>query len=256
MFQRCEPSPPTRTPLRGRLADLPRRVARRLLSRLVHRAWAELRAVGVISAGTPAARRFRRFGSGSSIAFPTGTMFGQEWIEVGSDTVIGERVTLSAGLVPGHDLGAGTVLRVGDRCAIGRGSHVVGHQSVQIGDDVFTGPYVYITDQNHDYSDPELPVGVQWPRNDPVSIGAGSWLGAGVIVLPGTRLGRNVVVAAGSVVRGEFPDHCVVAGVPARIVRRHTPGRGWEPPLRGVPALPSELPAEDDDLLPGNSQAG
>ena len=39
--------------------------------------------------------------------------------------------------------------------------------------------------------------------------------------------GANVVVGAGSVVRGTFPDHCVIAGVPARIVRRYVPGSGW-----------------------------
>jgi acetyltransferase-like isoleucine patch superfamily enzyme len=114
---------------------------------------------------------------------------------------------------------------------IGRGSHIVAHQSIGIGDDVWTGPYVYITDQNHGYVDPDTPIGRQLPVNRPVTIGAGSWLGAGVIVLPGARIGRNVVIAAGSVVRGEVPDHCVVAGVPAKIVREHTKV-GWLPPLK------------------------
>ena len=64
-----------------------------------------------------------------------------------------------------------------------------------------------------------------------VTIGAGSWLGAGVVILPGARLGRNVVVGAGSVVRaGVIPDFSVVAGVPAKIVRTHD-GTGWTPPL-------------------------
>ena len=94
-----------------------------------------------------------------------------------------------------------------------------------IGDDVFTGPYVYITDQNHGYADPDEPIGRQLPRNAAVRIGSGSWLGAGAIVLPGACIGRNVVVAAGSVVRGTVPDRCVVAGVPARIVRRVRAGR-------------------------------
>ena len=58
-------------------------------------------------------------------------------------------------------------------------------------------------------------------------IGAGSWLGAGAIVLPGAVIGRNVVVAAGSVVRGVVPDRCVVAGVPARVVRTYELGEGW-----------------------------
>jgi acetyltransferase-like isoleucine patch superfamily enzyme len=119
------------------------------------------------------------------------------------------------------------LLRIGDRCVIGRGSHIVAHYSITIGDDVFTGPYVYITDQNHGYTDPDVPIGRQWPSNAAVSIGSGSWLGAGVIILPGAVIGRNVVVAAGSVVRGEVPDCCVIAGVPARVIREYVSGTGW-----------------------------
>jgi acetyltransferase-like isoleucine patch superfamily enzyme len=99
-----------------------------------------------------------------------------------------------------------------------------------IGDDVFTGPGVYLTDQNHGYADPEVPIGRQWPRVAAVSVGEGSWLGAGVIVLPGASIGRNVVVAAGSVVRGRVPDRCVVAGVPARVVRTYDEAGGWHRP--------------------------
>ena len=112
---------------------------------------------------------------------------------------------MSAGTVPGQDLGPVPLLRIGDRCVIGRGTHIVAHESIVIGDDVFAGPYVYITDQNHSYADPDAPIGRQWPANAPVSIGTGSWLGAGAIILPGSVIGRNVVVGAGSVVRGHGP---------------------------------------------------
>ncbi len=162
------------------------------------------------------------------MAFPPGAVFGEGGIEIGEDTLIGQLVTISAGTLPGQDLCELTLLTIGDRCVIGRGSHIVAHESVEIGDDVWTGPYVYITDQNHGYEDPDTPIGSQFPVNRPVSIGAGSWLGAGAIILPGANIGRNVVVAAGSVVRGEVPDRCVVAGVPAKIVREHTKA-GWRP---------------------------
>ena len=150
-------------------------------------------------------------------------------IAIGADALIGPSVTMSAGTLPGQDLWGLTLLTIGDRCVIGRGSHIVAHESITIGDDVWTGPYVYITDQNHGYEDPDTPIGSQFPENRPVSIGAGSWLGAGAIILPGARIGRNVVVAAGSVVRGEVPDRCVVAGVPAKVIREHTEA-GWQPP--------------------------
>jgi acetyltransferase-like isoleucine patch superfamily enzyme len=117
---------------------------------------------------------------------------------------------------------------------------VVAHRSIELGDDVFTGPYVYITDQNHVYSDLDVPVGRQWPADRPVRIGAGSWIGANAVVLPGARLGRNCVVAAGTVVRpGEYPDHSVIAGVPGKVVRRYDADAGWVPPLRGTDAQPA-----------------
>jgi acetyltransferase-like isoleucine patch superfamily enzyme len=197
--------------------------------RAVHWGWHEFQRAGLITADTPAGQAFRSFGKGSIMAFPPGAVFGEAWIEIGEGTLIGQQVTMSAGTIPGQDLGQVTVLRIGDRCVIGRGSHIVAHESVSIGDDVWTGPYVYVTDQNHGYEDPDTPIGRQFPVNRPVSIGAGSWLGAGAIVLPGASIGRNVVIAAGSVVRGKVPDHCVVAGIPARIIREHTES-GWQRP--------------------------
>lgn len=206
---------------------------RALASGLVHRAWRAVQQAGTITADSPAGRRFAAFGARSLMAFPTGAVYGERWIEVGDETLIGAQVTLCAGLAPGHDLGERTVLRVGDRCVIGRGSHIVAHYSIRIGDDVFTGPYVYITDQNHGYADPNAPIGRQWPVNAAVSVGAGTWLGASAIILPGACIGRNVVVAAGSVVRGTVPDRCVVAGVPAKIVREWALGSGWSRPPAG-----------------------
>ena len=203
---------------------------RAALASAVHAAWRATQRAGTITAESAAGRRFAAFGPRSLMAFPTGAVFGERWIVIGDETMIAEQVTLCAGMMPGHDLGDQPVLRVGDRCVIGRGSHIVAHQSILIGDDVFTGPYVYITDQNHGYLDPDIPIGKQMPVNAPVSIGAGSWLGTGAVVLPGARIGRNVVVAAGSVVRGAIPDHCVVAGVPARIVRRYDAGEWVGPP--------------------------
>jgi acetyltransferase-like isoleucine patch superfamily enzyme len=220
------------------------RKRRALLQRVVHWGWQAAQRAGAVTADSPAGRKFAAFGPGSILVFPPGAIFGEAWIEVGADSVIGKHVTMSAGIVPGQDLGEAPLLRIGDRCVIGRGTHIVAHDSILIGDDVFTGPYVYITDQNHGYTDPDVPIGRQWPTNAPVSIGAGSWLGAGAIVLPGAVIGRNVVVAAGSVVRGRVPDHSVVAGVPARVVRSYVDGDGWQPP-RGPDGIPQPVTTPD-----------
>ena len=172
------------------------------------------------------ARNFGGFGDGSILGWPTGPVFGERWIWIGSDTLIAPHVTLSAGMAIWEDTCIEPVVRIGDRCLIGRGTAIVGHLAIDIGDDVYTGMNVYITDQNHGYEDLNLPIGVQAPSEKPVTIGSGSWIGSGAVVLPGARIGAHVVVGANSVVRGEIPDHSVVVGVPGRVVRRHD-GTGW-----------------------------
>ena len=222
---------------------------RALIAGIVQNAWRRVQQAGTITAESPAGRRFAAFGAHSLMAFPAGAVYGERWIEVGDQCMIAELVTLCAGMAPGHDLGPESVLRLGDRCVIGRGSHIVAHHSIEIGDDVFTGPYVYITDQNHSYADIDVPVGRQWPVNSSVHIGAGTWLGTGAVILPGANIGRNVVVAAGAVVRGAVPDYAVVGGVPARVIREYVDGVGWlapEPaPATATAAVlpPDSLPA-------------
>jgi len=229
---------------------------RRWANAAIHLAWGWVARHGATGPDDRLAGRFGAFGSGSCLAFPPGAVFGERWIRIGRDTLVGPQVSISAGMVPGQSMVTDPVVRIGDRCMIGRGSHIVGHFEIEIGDDVQTGPYVYVTDQNHGYENPDEVVHVQWPSDDPVHIGTGSWLGTGVVILPGTRLGRNVVVGAGAVVRGVFPDHCVIAGVPARVVRYYVPGSGWvdatpagESPSTGGPSS-GEPPA---DSGPGSS---
>lgn len=163
-------------------------------------------------------RRFGSFGVGSAICFPANTLMNEHYIHIGSDTLIGPGVSLSAGMVPGQRCLSDTVVRIGDRCLIGRGSGIVGHLSIEIGDDVWTGHHVYITDQNHGYDDVELPISRQFQPERAVSIGSGSWLGHGTVVLPGSQIGEHVVIGANSVVNGPIPSFSVAVGAPARVV--------------------------------------
>ena len=172
-------------------------------------------------------KRFGSFGEGSIVCFPANTIFNERYIHLGAHTMFGPGVTLSAGMVPGQECLSDAVVRVGDRCLIGKGSGIVGHFSIEIGDDVWTGHHVYITDQNHGYTDVSLPISKQSMPERAVKIGDGSWLGHGTIVLPGVTIGRHVVVGANSVVTGDLPDFSVAVGSPARVVRRHEPGTGW-----------------------------
>jgi acetyltransferase-like isoleucine patch superfamily enzyme len=88
---------------------------------------------------------------------------------------------------------------------------------------------VYITDQNHGYGDVDRPISQQTQPEKPVTIGSGSWLGTGTVVLPGASIGKHVAVGANSVVTGELPDFCVAVGAPARVIRQYSPESGWKP---------------------------
>jgi carbonic anhydrase/acetyltransferase-like protein (isoleucine patch superfamily) len=201
--------------------------ARRFAGRIVQRVWDEACRVAAVGPDTARGRRFGRFGRDSVLCFPWTALYGERWMWIGEGTRIGPYVTLSVGMVPDQIMTSDPVVRIGDRCVIGKGSGIVAHLGVEIGDDVWTGHHVYVTDQNHGYEDPSVPIGLQMAPERPVKIGSGSWLGHGTIVLPGATIGSHVVVAAGSVVTGDLPDNCVAGGNPARVIRRYVPGEGW-----------------------------
>jgi acetyltransferase-like isoleucine patch superfamily enzyme len=192
---------------------------RRVVGDIAGEVWTALTDWGAIRPASRRAGRFRSFGEGSAICFPVVALFGERYITVGAGTVIGPYVSLSAGVSPAHELGDRSVVTIGDRCLIGKGTGIVGHEDIEIGDDVFTGHNVYITDASHGYDDPDTPIGRQFGEPRPVRIGPGSWLGHGTIVLPGSCIGSHVVVGAGSVVTGELPDFSVAVGNPARVIR-------------------------------------
>lgn len=201
-----------------------RKVLVRLLSRVVHPIRELVFAAGAIGADTPRGRRFGRFGENSIICFPTNTLYNEHYIHVGSGTMIGPHCTLSAGMMPGQICITDPVVSIGDRCLIGKGSAVVGHFSITIGNDVWTGHNVYITDQNHGYEDVTRPIGTQSMPEKPVTIGDGSWIGYGSVVLPGASIGDHVVIGANSVVTGEIPSYSVAVGSPAKVIRRYVDG--------------------------------
>jgi len=194
--------------------------AKRSAAELVQLGWEAIIELGAIGPDSRRGRRFGAFGRDSVICFPPNALFNEQYIQIGEGTLFGPQITLSAGMVPGQEMVSNPVIAVGDRCLIGKGSGIVGHLEISIGNDVWTGHHVYITDQNHGYEDLALPISQQVMQERPVSIGDGSWIGHGTVVLPGAHIGRHVVVGANSVVTGDLPDNCVAAGAPARVIRR------------------------------------
>lgn len=202
-------------------------IAHRLVNRTLHAAWGLVQRYGDVTPGTELGDRFGTLGAGAAIGFPTASVMNPGSIHVGRDTLVGRHVTLSVGYGPGDPGAPARGLVIGERCVIGTRCSLTAHESIELGDDVWFGQDVFVCDASHGYQDPHTPIGRQFGQHAPVRIGSGTWIGHGAIVLPGTTIGRNVVVAAGSVVRGEVEDHAVVGGSPARVLRRFEPGLGW-----------------------------
>lgn len=96
-----------------------------------------------------------------------------------------------------------------------------GGAGITIADDVLLGSGVHIYVHNHKFDDPPVPIIDQgYYGSKPVTLESGSWIGAGAIILPGVTVGRNAVVGAGSVVTRDVPPFTLVAGNPARVIRK------------------------------------
>lgn len=208
----------------------------RVAGDVVHMIQQHLDEVGVVGPTSRRALQFGTFGNGSVMCFPAIRAVNPQSIHVGSGTLIGREVVLSAGWGPGHEGLASRVLSIGDRCVIGRDSTIVAHRSIEIGDDVWTGHQVFITDGNHTFDDLTAPIHTQLIEERPVKIGDHSWIGHGAVILPGVSIGHHSVVGAGSVVTRDIPDFSVAVGVPARVVHRMLESTPVDEAIRpGVP---------------------
>ena len=111
-------------------------------------------------------------------------------------------------------------IKIGRDCLIGEYNVIRGQGGVSIGDRVYTSPFTQIIAVNHVFDDPQRPFVEQGITAEGIIIEDDVWLGAGVIVTDGVRIGQGAVIAAGAVVTKDVPAHTVVAGVPAREIKK------------------------------------
>lgn len=114
-------------------------------------------------------------------------------------------------------------MSIGNNCNFGAYNHITCVNCICIGDNCLTGKYVTISDNSHGNTDA---VSLSMPPNNRavvskggVKIGNNVWIGDKATILPGVTIGNGCIVAANSVVTKSVPDNCVVAGVPAIIVK-------------------------------------
>lgn len=106
---------------------------------------------------------------------------------------------------------------IGDHTRIGIHNTIIG--PVCIGNHVNLAQGITVTALNHNFEDTTKRIDEQGISTKPVIIGDDVWIGANAVVLPGVTIGRHCVVAAGAVVTKDVPDHSVVGGVPAKILK-------------------------------------
>ena len=119
---------------------------------------------------------------------------------------------------------------VGNNCDL-NGTCIMSYDSVTIGNYVQIASSTYISDtDSHPIDNIERlhqmsgePYSFDSVAKKPIVIGDNSWIGWNVSILKGTKIGKNCIVAAGSVLTGskEFPDNSIIAGNPARVIKQN-----------------------------------
>ncbi|MCU0843772.1 MAG: acyltransferase [Spirochaetes bacterium] len=113
-------------------------------------------------------------------------------------------------------------IEIGDNVLVMAGVRISSASRIAVGDDCMLANYCYLTDADwHGIHDRTQIVG----NTAPIVLEKGVWIGDSAIVCKGVRIGENSIVGAGSVVRKNVPSNVVVAGNPARIVRKLDPDR-------------------------------
>lgn len=136
-----------------------------------------------------------------------------------SNCFIGKNVRIYPGLrIETH---YGGKIKIEDGVAIGQNFHITSASNLVIKKNTTILGNVFITNIDHDYKEISKHIMKQKYLIKETEIGENCFIGYGSAIQAGTKLGKQCVVGANSVVRGEFPDYCVIVGAPARIIKKY-----------------------------------
>ena len=159
---------------------------------------------------------------GSNVIFEPGVLvFHPETIRLGSNIYIGH-ATILKGYFKNE-------LTIGNDSWIGQQGFFHSAGGLQIGNRVGIGPGVKIITSYHKEEDPSIPILYSDLEFAEVIVEDDCDIGLGAIILPGVRIGRGSQVGAGAVVAKDVQPFAVVAGVPARLLRRRAAAKGGPP---------------------------
>lgn len=170
----------------------------------------------------------------------------QPWIETDGVVFMGRDVELTARRDMGHVrvgrfvwIGNGNAIRcheghlsIGDKTVFGSNNVVNCYLDVEIGAECIFADWIYVTDFDHRFDDPNVPIRSQGIDTSPVRIGDGVWIGEKATILRGVTVGEGAVIGSHALVTTDVPPGAVVGGVPARVLKTR---KGWEdgpPPQR------------------------
>lgn len=140
----------------------------------------------------------------------------QEEVHEYMGRILGKPLDVSTTVLPPFYIDYGRSVTIGRGCFIQQCCTFFGRGGITIGDDVFIGPKVNLITINHD-PDPENRSAT---CGRPIVIEDKVWIGINSTILPGVKIGYGAIVGAGSVVTRDVPAMTVVAGNPARIIKR------------------------------------
>lgn len=168
------------------------------------------------------AKKFKKFGKGSLLLPYSMELGGLSTIEIGCQCIIGEGIILTSYKKYGHQNFTPSII-IGDKVSLGCRNHITCISHIVIGKGVLTGPDVLITDNSHgEIIKEELTV----PPKDRLLSSKGNvviednvWIGEKASIMPGVHIGKGSIVACNSVVTKDVPENCLVAGIPAKIIK-------------------------------------
>jgi acetyltransferase-like isoleucine patch superfamily enzyme len=112
-------------------------------------------------------------------------------------------------------------VRIGEGTFLNMGVMVAADQLVEIGDHCMLANGCFVSDVSHRYDDPRKPITWQgFESKGPTTIGDNCWLGANVVVTSGVTIGERCVIGANSVVTKDVEPYSIVAGAPAKLIRK------------------------------------